>query len=49
MLVTKKHKGICISIINPNAIPKIEERIREITAEMIVSKEKKITEEELVS
>lgn len=49
MLATKIYKGITITITNPEAIPQVEERIRKMTAEMIMAKEVKELEEELIS
>lgn len=41
MPVTKKHKGMTITIINPEAIPSVEERVRKMTAEMIMERQAK--------
>ena len=40
MLVTKKHKGITITILNPEAIPLAEERIRKMLAEATLKGER---------
>lgn len=39
MLTTKKHKGITITIINPEAIPLAEERIKKMLAEATLKAE----------
>lgn len=45
MQATKTYKGITIIIANPEKIPETEERIRKITAELIMSGKFKLNNE----